>query len=216
MFTFTTRLFSNPCRHRTATAAALAISMFFAGSESGRAQEFQAAVWPEIVDASGNPITSVGTSGEFMLRVYAEDLRPVPDGVFAAYVDIPYDDALVALNGSVVHGPLFPNVVSAHTTTAGLLDDFGGAGLLTPSGGGPLIVFEQPMTALAPGDVEFSLKTGGSPPFTDILLYSLNDAVPVDQIQFGSTSLAIVPEPSSAGLLGIGLVMLLRRRRSRG
>ena len=206
MLFFMTSLNKKLNRTRSSVRALLAFSRSWDVPSSPGRREPWVAVWPEVTDGAGNVVTSVGENDEFMLRVYAEDLRSNPEGVFAAYVDIPFDTGLVQLNGSVIHGPLFPNVTSADSSTDGLLNDFGGAGLLTPSGSGPLLVFEQPMKSLSAGSVDFSLATGDNPPFTDVLLYGNNTATPLDVIQFGSTTLSIVPEPSSCGLFALGLV----------
>ena len=55
----------------------------------------------EVTDTSGTPISSINVGEDFQLNVYVQDLRAVPYGVFAAFLDVVYSSQYVAVNGSL-------------------------------------------------------------------------------------------------------------------
>ena len=53
-------------------------------------------------DLNGDEAASINYGDDFYLDMYVQDTRTVkPDGVFAAYADLLYDDARVALDGAI-------------------------------------------------------------------------------------------------------------------
>jgi VCBS repeat-containing protein len=50
-----------------------------------------------LTDTSGNPLTNLSIGQDFILHVFAEDLRDIPQGTFAAYLDINWDGALATV-----------------------------------------------------------------------------------------------------------------------
>src|SRR5438105_2858918 len=90
-------------------------------------------------DMLGNPITSIQPGGEFELQATLTDLRVYPDGfesfyppdapagTFASYDDVTYDPSMVAVDGPISYGSLFPNGRNfvGVTSTPGLLDEIG-------------------------------------------------------------------------------------------
>jgi hypothetical protein len=170
---------------------------------------------------------------KFLLRSYVEDLRNLETGgVFAGYMDVPYDEELVAVNGAVEYGPLYQNGKSGELATFGLMDNVGsfsssgeqGNGI-DPIGVGEHLLFSVPLRALAAGTVTFTGTTAADSPIHDVLVYGENGPVSPDDIDFGETdvkidfgqvTLSVVPEPTAgvlASLLAPAVLVWFRRRR---
>src|SRR5262245_50927905 len=47
----------------------------------------------KLTDLGGAPVSSVQPGDEFVLHLYAQDLRDQPHGVFAAFADITWDES---------------------------------------------------------------------------------------------------------------------------
>ena len=62
----------------------------------------------EVANTSGTPISSIDVGGDFLLKVFVQDLRAPAYGVFAAFLDVLYNQQLVAVNGSLSYGAEFP------------------------------------------------------------------------------------------------------------
>src|SRR5204862_3236069 len=72
-------------------------------------------------DMSAAAITSIPPGGDFKLQATVSDLRVYPDGfepfyppdaptgTYASYNDVTYDPSLVAVDGPISYGSLFPN-----------------------------------------------------------------------------------------------------------
>src|SRR5262245_60925722 len=73
----------------------------------------------ETTDLLGNPIASVVPGGDFLLRAFVQDLRPLgaTRGVFAAYTDVTYDATKASVNGGISYGASYPNGQSGDTST---------------------------------------------------------------------------------------------------
>ncbi len=100
----------------------------------------------QIVDLAGHPIDTIGTGERFELRVFTEDLREIPYGLFAAFLDVNYPMGLVAVDGPIVHSSPYNNlVVHGSTQTPGVIDEVGGAGPLRMLGAGSFEVFRIQM-----------------------------------------------------------------------
>jgi hypothetical protein len=148
------------------------------------------------VDAAGNHLDAVEPGDTFVLEAYATDLRPVPGGVFAAYVDVLFDATLVAIDGPLTIGDQFPIARSGDTTTAGLLDEVGGSGGLEPNAGDGLL-FRVLLQAADLGRVDFQANEADQLPLHHVLLRESDDAVPAARVQFVGTSLIVRHPPWS-------------------
>jgi hypothetical protein len=144
-------------------------------------------------DANGQAIDHVTVGDEFELRVVTEDLRVIPQGVFAAYTDIEYDAALVSSVGEISFGATYDAGREA-THTPGLIDDTGAfTRSHTPIGGGEFTVFSQRFTATSAGQVLFASNPADDLPAHDVLLYGINHEIDPDDIDFGSVTVINVP-----------------------
>ena len=82
----------------------------------------------EFADLGGNVLPSLQVGQEFQLRLYVQDIRSDPQGVFQAYFDVNYPSSLVSANGTISHGPEYSaaGTTSGDLDTPGLIDDVGG------------------------------------------------------------------------------------------
>ncbi|MDE0734678.1 MAG: Ig-like domain-containing protein, partial [Pirellulaceae bacterium] len=145
-------------------------------------------------DLNGDEAASINYGDNFYLDMYVQDTRTVkPDGVFAAYADLLYDDARVALNGAIQRGQEYPNVPSGNTSVAGLVDELGSVAGMNELGDSRFLLARLPMVATGSGTVEFSTNQADNLPSNDTLLYDANPStVPPSQIAYGSTSMEIL------------------------
>jgi VCBS repeat-containing protein len=147
----------------------------------------------ETTDLAGTPISAIGPGGEFLLKGYVQDVSALPrDGVWAAYLDVLYDQALVGVNGAITYGPSYPNQQTGNTSIPGLVDEVGAFDGLSPLGDGELLLFSVPMVANAAGLAVFQGDPADQLPAHDVLLFNVNQPVPPDDVDYGSVELNIV------------------------
>ena len=143
-------------------------------------------------DTHEAPLTSLSPGNEFILHVYAQDLRPSPLGVFAAYLDIQWDAALATVTGPIQHTPDYSNGRSGNIkATGGAIDDVGGFAWMRESGSGQRELLSVSMQVLASGSISFTISAAGLSPAYDTLLFGFNKAVLPDDIHFGSATLNV-------------------------
>ncbi len=148
----------------------------------------------EVTDTSGTPITSVDVGDEFLLKVYVQDLRDEPHGVFGAFLDVVYNGLLVSVNGVLqFNETAYPNGQAGSLATAGLIDEAGALSNLKRLGGGEFLVWSLPMKAIGAGIATFTADPADVLPDHDVLLYDLDQAVSSDDIGYGSITLTIHP-----------------------
>jgi fimbrial isopeptide formation D2 family protein/uncharacterized repeat protein (TIGR01451 family) len=147
-----------------------------------------------VTDAAGQPLQTLTVGRPFVLEVYTEDTRPVPKGVFAAYLDVLFDSTLVSLAGPISFGGQYPNGHSGSTATAGLLNEVGAFADANQLGGGPFRLFSVPLTAVATGQVDFFANQAEAANHA-ILLYGGAAPTPPQDVAFAGTSLLIVFSP---------------------
>ncbi len=170
-------------------------------------------VRPEVDNFLGNPISSIMPGGNFLLKVFAQDVRttsPIPNyfGVFEAATNVSYDPNFISINGPVTLNPLFSISPFINTATLGLISAGGAYFSLTPPGSAEQWVFSVPLHANSAGTEWFTSSFSNS---GDVLVYGYDNIVFDTEIQFLSTSLTIVPEPSSFALGAICSLLLLSR-----
>jgi uncharacterized secreted protein with C-terminal beta-propeller domain len=146
----------------------------------------------EAVDADGNAITRVQAGESFTLNVYAEDLRPDAQGVFAVYVDVLYQDRLLRVDGDIEFGPDFTNGQSARVGSPGLIGAVGAFANFTPLGESQRVVARIPVVAERAGraSLAVTLADGAT---SEVLLYGANEAVPQRRIALEGTELTVRP-----------------------
>lgn len=147
----------------------------------------------EITDLAGKQVSVVDVGDEFVLHVSAEDLRDIPKGVFAAYMDLLYPAHSVQVAGAIAYGPSYPNEHVGDISTPGMIDEVGGFSDTDPLGGGAFEVFRIPFHATAPGRVVFEADPAENDPGSQTLLYDLDEAVRDAQTRFGRVTLTVVP-----------------------
>ncbi len=157
------------------------------------AGEIQVRIRLETANLFGSPIDSIAPGGEFLLRVFVQDVGTLPqDGVFAAYMDVMYDATLVSVSGPIAYGEHYPNQQSGDTSTPGLIDEAGAFDGLSPLGDGELLLLSVPFQANQQGTALFTTDPADLLPAHDTLLFNENSPVPIEQIEFGSTQLQII------------------------
>ena len=159
-----------------------------------------------ITNESGTPVNAVELGDTFQVHVFADDLRtedpnagtPADDrGVGAAYLDLLYDATQVTVL-DVAFSPdcadcLYPNATSADTSTPNVINNAGGLqSSPTALGADPTKVFVVTMQAIAAGQAEFQTDPTELFPAFDSVFFEPPQAVSVDQITYGSSSISIV------------------------
>ena len=147
----------------------------------------------ELVDASGNQVTSVDVGDRFFIRVTASDARDIlqAGGVFAAHTDVLFDNALVrpAPGATIEHGPDFANFLPQGTIQNGIINEAGG----TVEGTAPTnqissLLFTLEMEAIATGTANIRLDP---PEDNELLLFGVNRQIEAESVSFGNAILAI-------------------------
>lgn len=172
---------------------------------------------PEVTDASGAPVSSIGLGDSFTFTFFVQDLRAAPQGIFSAYTDVFYDEALFAPTGPVTYHDPYLNGQSGDLTTPGIMETVGAVDGISVLGGEELPVFSVPMVSLGvEGIGSFDLAHPDAGAVFATTVFGLNVEVDAADIQFLSADLSVVvPEPGTFGLFAIGAVVLLSRRRVR-
>src|SRR5207247_10600241 len=125
------------------------------------------------------------------------------------YVDVAFDPSKVAVNGEITHGPIYINGVSGDTTTPGLINNAGGffdifgqcESFLCFGDGDVELLFSVPFVATSAGAVTFDVQGPNEPPpIFDALMFGLNEAIPLQDIDFVDATLQIT-QPTATDLL---------------
>jgi hypothetical protein len=147
----------------------------------------------EVASTSGTPVSSIDVGGDFLLRVFVQDLRAQAYGVFAAFLDVLYNQQLVAVNGLLSYGASFPNQPVGSLATAGLIDEAGAVAGITELGGSEYLLWSLPMRAIHAGAASFTSDPADDVPINEVLLFRTETGLPSDDINFGSTLLTVNP-----------------------
>ncbi len=152
------------------------------------------AVHLEVTDLDDNPVSAVAQSSLFKLRVLVEDIRPTPQGVFAAYLDVTYPGALVLPIGSLVNSSTYPNAASGIAAN-GVIDEAGGFDGISPLGPGRFLLVEQTFQPAALGRIDFASDPPEGGENNVFLLFGENFDIPFDQVVFGTASVDVFAAP---------------------
>ncbi|MDA1055052.1 MAG: tandem-95 repeat protein [Planctomycetota bacterium] len=147
----------------------------------------------KITDRAGSPVSAVTVGHDFVLHVTAEDLRDVPSGVFAAYLDVHYTSGAAEVAGPITYGPSYANNQVGDASTPGEIDEVGAFSGSAPLGAGAFEVFQIPFHANSPGHVVFEANPAENDPGSQTLLYDVDAAVALEDILFGRVTLTVVP-----------------------
>ncbi len=145
-------------------------------------------------DLSGSPSDNLMAGSDYNLLVYVRDSRSAPTGVRQAYFDVTYDSARISVTGAVESGTAYQLDSSGDTTTAGLIDEVGGADSdTTPpaSPGTELLLFSVPISVTSAGTLHLAADLSD---FTARLpLFFQSDVVvPLSNIDFVGGTIDIV------------------------
>ncbi|MFK7737831.1 MAG: tandem-95 repeat protein [Pirellulaceae bacterium] len=147
-----------------------------------------------IVDTNGQPLTTVDVGQTFTVQVTVQDLRGFQaTGVFAAYVDLLYDNNIIQpiASNPIENVSPFTNDPSGSASTPGLIDELGGfTGESTPTGAVERVLAEVTFTAVAAGNTGLTLEEADDQG-NDVLVFSEDQAVSSDRIEFGSAALDV-------------------------
>ena len=145
----------------------------------------------EVVDANDNPISSANVGELFYVNVFVTDLRPAPQGVFSAYLDVFYDDAsLVFVDGDLDFNDAdFPHSQRG-SATLGLVNEAGAVADLSPMVTDALLL-RIPFRAVLTGNVQFNADFADLLPTNEVSLNGRDIAVPERLIEFGQAMIAI-------------------------
>jgi hypothetical protein len=147
----------------------------------------------ELTDVDGAPLETLVVGQPFVLHVFAQDLRAVPQGVYAAYLDIEWDSAKANVIGGLQFSALYCNGRSGDTVVAGTLDEAGSfSASMEEVGGGALEVFSVLMQATGVGDLQFTTNPADEAKSHDVLMYGENGRIDPDRITYGSATVAIL------------------------
>jgi hypothetical protein len=152
----------------------------------------------DFTDLNGSPISSVELGSFFLVALYTEDLSPIPNGVYSAYIDMVYDPNMMRL----VNGPSFVSPFvdgqSGSTSELGIIDEWGSFAGLQPTGSGRQLVSTAQFLATAAGSSLVGSGRADISPLHDVLVYGSNTTVISGLIEFGSLTISITDSDSEA------------------
>ncbi len=147
----------------------------------------------DVTDLSGTPISSIDVGHEFQVRVYVQDVAANPHGVFAAFLDLLYDQQLVAVDGTISYGAAYPNNHVGTLATLGLVDEVGAIASFSELGGSENLLFTLQMQAIFAGDALFQSDAADDLPDHELLRFGGDFEVLADEVIYGSKTLTINP-----------------------
>ncbi|MCR9291918.1 MAG: Ig-like domain-containing protein, partial [bacterium] len=146
-----------------------------------------------VVDANGQPLSTIGVGDTFVVQVTVQDLRGFQaTGLFGAYMDLLYNESVIQLTSEPISRPEpYTNGPKGGTTTAGLVDELGAfSSSNSPLGAGLRVLAELEFTAIAVGDAGLMLDPADDAG-NDVLLYGINEAISVNRVRYGTSSFAV-------------------------
>jgi len=151
----------------------------------------------ETTDASGNLLVSVPAGERFFLDVLVSDQRVVPQGVFAAYLDVTYDDTRVSSDGPISFGDDFPNFRTGDASTSGLIDEVGAGNTEPPSDGSEHLLFRMPFMAETRGEAFFAGDPADELPASQVLLFGIDGPIPEVNVTPMQTAIIVTGPPDA-------------------
>ncbi len=139
----------------------------------------------------GSPLTNLRVGDDFILHVWAQDLRTNPKGVFAAYLNMQWNGDLAKVTGELTHSDRFGNGQKGDLSQSGSILEAGGFSGVAESDGRRFEVFSVPMRATSDGDLIFTTSRPLVVPAHSILAYGIDGGIDPLAVQFGQLSLRI-------------------------
>ena len=158
------------------------------------ADEAVAGVDLALVDANGDPVTSLAVGDRFTLEFAGVDqrIRSQRAGLFSAFADVLFDPALVRVvpGTSIRFDSDFPTLRKG-TVRDGFLDEIGAVnGSTSPTSELRSLIATVEFETIAPGVVTFTSEPADDSN-SEVLLYFGTDRVPAGETSYGSASLTI-------------------------
>lgn len=155
----------------------------------------QALIELVITDDEENPLTEVSSGDDFYVWAYVQDVRSVPQGVYAAYIDLLYDSNIAVLQATTLQdvsfGNDYQNGKSGILTTPGLVDEIGAFGSgTTPLGGDKEVLFVLHFQADEAGTVTFTPEPSDVAGH-ELLVFGANNAIPWNAVTLTAASLTV-------------------------
>jgi hypothetical protein len=146
----------------------------------------------------GLSIDNLHVGDNFTLHVWAQDTRTDARGVFAAYLNLNWDESLAAQIGSPAHADHFPNAKKDGDAAPGSLIRVGGVCDGLPTHSGLVEVFSVPMRAAAAGELSIATSSAADgTPLYWVLEHGFDGEIPLSDIQFGGLSIHIADASAS-------------------
>ena len=160
------------------------------------AQEARIRLTLQVVDMSGNPITTIAAGQQFKVQVLVKDLRTGTDakGVFSAFADLLFNADIIEpiASNPISHGTSYTSAPTGDTLTSGVINELGGIykEILATLNGDELLLAEVTFNAKVAGNPNLRLDAPDST-LSDILLFDGASEVPVSEVSFGSSNFAV-------------------------
>ena len=161
------------------------------GAVSG--QEMTTEIDVQFTDSTGRIIDQVQLGDSFQVDVLVRDLRAVPQGVVAAFVDVIYDTDVIDVTSIVHHYQLGQD--GRIDDSAGLVDDAGGGQLEPPASSAPQRLLSLTATAIRPCRLTIQTRAADGP--DAIVALAGLDTDQRDRTLFGQATLTVVRSPDS-------------------
>jgi len=156
------------------------------------------------------------------ISVLVADQRLDAPGILSAFLDLNYDESLLqVIPESFSFGPNFEALGKHDLTSPGIVDESGAfvTGILSlppiPSGigGDSEVLFSVTFEAITVGEAVLSTDHADNLPVNATTLLGIDSGLSEQEIEYGTTVVRIVPEPSSHRLLPFAMLSLLSLRR---
>ena len=161
-------------------------------------QEARVRMTLQVVDTSGNPITTVAAGQQFKVQVLVQDLRTGTNakGVFSAFADLMFNSSIIEpiATNPISHGTNYTTAPTGDTATAGVINELGGVykDVFGSLNGDVYLLAEVTFLAKVAGNPNLQLEAPDNT-VSDILLFqdASNAEVPVSAVGFGSSNFAV-------------------------
>lgn len=151
---------------------------------------------PVLTAPDGTTLTTLGANQDFILKLFAMDLRSTQRGVFAAYMDVEWDSTKAVATGPIQFSSAYGGQQSG-TVSPGLIDEVGAFAGTNELGIGAHEVFRIPMRTTGTGNLVFIAGPADALPAHQVLVYDLpveqggDPTVDQQEVRYSSTTVTI-------------------------
>ena len=152
----------------------------------------------QLTRPDGSPVWSLAPEEEFVLHVFVKDLRQVPQGVFAGFLDVTWNGSLAAVTDAAEYGQAYGNWHHGNFSHAGWIDDAGAFSTsLSPLGAEQRELFRVHLRAVSVGTLVFTPDPADRLPYHDVLVYGSNKPVPHVSVHYRAATTTISTDHDS-------------------